>query len=180
MITAFRIAASVPLLFLPVFSVPFYILYTVCGISDVLDGAVARHWHLQSSFGARLDSLSDLLFWVVVMIRVLPVLLPRFGAAEHVMLWIIVAFRLVNYGTALVKFRAFPALHTWLNKLTACGLFAAVYLLGRIPLRVIAVVLFVIALAAVMEELLIHLMSKELRPDVHSLRAACGSRKKHK
>lgn len=177
-ITIFRIVASVPLLLLPPLTVPFYVLYTICGFSDVLDGTVARRWHLQSALGARLDSLADLLFWGIVLIRVLPVLWPRFGLPELVMLCVIAALRLVNYGVALAKFHAFPALHTWLNKLTACGLFAAAYLLHWVPLRVIAVILFVIALAAVGEELMIHLTSQELKPDVHSLRAARSKGKK--
>lgn len=172
LITIFRIAAALPLLLLPPLTAPFYVLYTICGFSDVLDGAVARHWHLQSGFGARLDSLADLLFWAIVLLRVLPVIWPRLGAAEIAMLCIIAVLRLVNYGVALAKFHAFPALHTWLNKLTACGLFAAAYLLHWVPLRIIAVVLFVIALAAVGEELVIHLTSKDLKSDVHSLRVA--------
>ena len=41
-ITAIRIVCSIALLFFPVFSPAFYTLYIVAGISDILDGTVAR------------------------------------------------------------------------------------------------------------------------------------------
>ena len=37
-ITFFRIAASIVLLFCPVFSPAFYVFYIVAGVSDMLDG----------------------------------------------------------------------------------------------------------------------------------------------
>lgn len=40
--------------------------HLICGISDVLDGWVARHWRLESRLGAKLDSLGDFDFWTVI------------------------------------------------------------------------------------------------------------------
>ena len=41
-ITFFRIAVSIILLFCPVFSPAFYALYIAAGLSDMIDGFVAR------------------------------------------------------------------------------------------------------------------------------------------
>ncbi|MBQ1314269.1 MAG: CDP-alcohol phosphatidyltransferase family protein, partial [Clostridia bacterium] len=41
-ITFFRIAASIVLLFCPVFSPAFYVFYIAAGLSDMLDGFMAR------------------------------------------------------------------------------------------------------------------------------------------
>ena len=41
-ITGIRIVISVFLLFCPVFSQVFYVLYITAGVSDMADGAVAR------------------------------------------------------------------------------------------------------------------------------------------
>lgn len=36
------------------FSLMFWILYICCGISDILDGAIARAMHLESEMGANI------------------------------------------------------------------------------------------------------------------------------
>ena len=35
-------------------------VYTLCGITDVLDGFVARKLHTESELGSKLDSVADL------------------------------------------------------------------------------------------------------------------------
>ena len=51
-ISIFRIAASIVLLFCPVFSPAFYACYIMAGLSDMLDGFVARKTNTASRFGA--------------------------------------------------------------------------------------------------------------------------------
>lgn len=48
-------------------STPFYILYMICGLSDVLDGIIARKTNTASSFGARLDTIADFIFVTVLL-----------------------------------------------------------------------------------------------------------------
>ena len=61
-ITVCRILGSVGLLFCPVFSACFYGLYLFCGLTDMVDGAIARKTGAASTFGARLDTVTDVLF----------------------------------------------------------------------------------------------------------------------
>ena len=56
-ITFFRIAAGIALLFCPVFSPAFYVFYIAAGLSDMLDGFVARKTDTVSKLGARLDTI---------------------------------------------------------------------------------------------------------------------------
>ncbi len=58
-ITVFRIAAGIVLLFCPVFSPAFYVFYIAAGLSDMLDGFVARQTDSVSKLGARLDTTGD-------------------------------------------------------------------------------------------------------------------------
>ena len=60
-ITGSRIVLSLPLLFIPLSSVWFYALYLLCGLSDMIDGTVARRTSSASEFGARLDTVTGLL-----------------------------------------------------------------------------------------------------------------------
>ena len=73
-ITCFRILVSFALLFFPVHSEPFNLLYLTAGISDMVDGMVARRTKNATEFGARLDTAADFAFVVVCLIRLLPVI----------------------------------------------------------------------------------------------------------
>ena len=68
-ITFVRIIGSVVLIFLTAFSPEFYIIYSVCGVSDAVDGSVARKCNTTSEFGARLDSVADIVFYAVMLIK---------------------------------------------------------------------------------------------------------------
>ena len=41
-ITGFRVLISIALLFCPMFSPVFYVLYLIAGLSDMIDGTIAR------------------------------------------------------------------------------------------------------------------------------------------
>lgn len=57
LITGTRILCSAALLFCPAFSAPFYVLYLMAGLTDMVDGAVARKTGTVSTFGAKLDMI---------------------------------------------------------------------------------------------------------------------------
>ena len=73
--TMLRIVGTVGLLLIRPLTLPFYILYTFCGITDVLDGTIARATNSTSEFGARLDSIADLIFYAVMIVKFFPILL---------------------------------------------------------------------------------------------------------
>ena len=73
-ITFFRIAVSIILLLCSVFSPAFNVFYIAAGLSDMLDGFVARKTDTVSKLGARLDTIADFVLVVVCLIKLLPVL----------------------------------------------------------------------------------------------------------
>ena len=66
-VTGCRISGSLLLLCFPAFSVEFYIIYILCGISDMIDGTIARKTNSNSEFGAknRYDSRPCVFYCVV-------------------------------------------------------------------------------------------------------------------
>ena len=58
-LTACRILGSIILLFFPAFDMEFYITYLLCGLSDMIDGAVARKTNAVSSFGSNSDMVAE-------------------------------------------------------------------------------------------------------------------------
>ena len=139
-ISILRIAGSISLLFCNVNGWPFWVLYALCGVSDMVDGWLARKLNAETVAGAILDSVSDIVFVICCAIRLLTVLeIP-------VWLWIwagiIVIIKIVNQIMALtyIKRLCFP--HTVANKLTGFLLFLAVPTIGRciIPIATVAVI----------------------------------------
>ena len=159
-ITCVRILGTVALVFIEPFCVPFYIVWTICGVSDVLDGTVARMTKQESKFGARLDSIADIMFYLLMLYRVLPTLI---AVLPH-WIWIIVCAialtRSAAYVTALIKYKRFASLHSYLNKLSGFMLFLVPYFIFMSWFWIYCVVLCGIGLLSSIEELLIHLLSR--------------------
>lgn len=156
-ITMFRIAGTILLAFLRPLSAGFLSVYTLTGLTDVLDGWVARRTKTAGDFGAKLDSIADLLFFAVMLIRLFPVLLKVLS----VQIWYAVAgiliLRLIAYCVVAIKYRRFAPLHTWLNKLTGGAVFLLPYMLVFSFGTEYSWVLCALACAASFEEPVIHL-----------------------
>ena len=77
-ITLLRIAGSLGLLLCDVTDVAFWIIYALCGISDIADGWQARKLKCVTRTGALLDSLADICFVACCAWKLLPILeLPQ-------------------------------------------------------------------------------------------------------
>lgn len=168
-LTSFRLVGSLGLIFLEPLSVAFYVLYSLCGLTDALDGAAARKWGGESEFGARLDSVADFTFYTVMMVKVLPRLLELLPQKFWICLGGVAAARVVSYTVAAVKFRRFASQHTWLNKLTGLLVFGVPYLMGQSWFAGYAWLVWTAAALGAAEELTIHITSREYRPERKSL-----------
>lgn len=159
-ISCLRILFSLLLLLFSPISFWFLTLYLLCGVSDMLDGLLARRLHAESALGARLDSAADLLLVAVSFYKLLPLLrLPLW-----LLLWTaaIVLVRAVSMVVVFRKYRTFAILHTYGNKAAGLTLFLFPLLfplVGVIPLSCAAAV---VASFSALEELLIHLTAPAL------------------
>ena len=149
-ITGIRIVFSVVLLFCPVLSPAFYIFYITAGITDMADGAVARKTGTVSEFGSRLDTIADIAFVAVCLIKLLPVL--------HVPVWLyiwiaIIAFiKVANIAAGYIRRKEFISVHSVINKVTGGLLFVFPLTLAFIDLRYSAAVVCMAATAAAFQE----------------------------
>ena len=120
-ITGSRIVLSLPILLISLTSAWFYVLYLLCGLSDMIDGTVARRMDSATEFGARLDTVSDFVFMTVALIRFVPHL--------HVTVWLwiwiggIAMMKLGNAAWGFVRTKKLISPHTVLNKVTGLLLF---------------------------------------------------------
>lgn len=149
-ITGCRFACSLALLFFPALSPGFFVLYLTAGITDMVDGTVARKTNTVSEFGAKLDTAADLLFTMVCLEKLLPVMeLPSW-------LWIWVgaigAIKVANVAAGWIIRKKFTAEHTLMNKLAGALLFLLPLTLSVIELRCSAAAVCTVAAWAALQE----------------------------
>jgi len=73
-ITIGRMAMAFSLLLIKPLSILFFVIYALCGISDILDGYIARKTSTSSKPGEILDSIADLIFISITLIIFIPLL----------------------------------------------------------------------------------------------------------
>ena len=144
-ITLFRIAAGIVLLLCPVFSPAFYVLYIAAGLSDMLDGFVARKTDTVSELGARLDTMADFVLVVVCLIKLIPAWL--YG-------WIgIIAFiKVANIISGFTAQKKLVTVHSVMNKATGALLFLMPLTIPAVPLKYSAIVVCAVATFAAIQE----------------------------
>ena len=149
-ITGFRFVGSIILLFYPTFSVGFYIIYILCGFSDMIDGTIARITNSVCEMGAKIDSVADLTFIIVCLIKILPIL----NAPHWLWIWgiFIAMIKLRNYVCGYAKKKKFITLHTTLNKITGMLLFLFPLTLSYIEFKYGAFLVCTIATFAAIQE----------------------------
>ena len=149
-ITGFRILVSAVLLFCPVFSPIFYVLYLIAGLSDMVDGIIARNTDSVSEFGSRLDGVADFVFVAVCLIRVLPVL----DIPIWLYVWTAVIFfvKIINIISGYVMQKRYVAVHTTMNKATGVLLFMLPLTLTIVPLNYSGIPICSVATFAAVQE----------------------------
>ena len=149
-ITGIRIVLSIALLFCPALSPTFYALYIAAGFSDMIDGAVARKTGTVSEFGSRLDTIADIVFVAVCLIKLLPVL----DVPIWLFIWIaIIAFiKVANIAAGYIRQKEFISVHSVMNKMTGGLLFVLPLTLVFIDLRYSAAVVCMVATVAAIHE----------------------------
>ncbi|MBR3871025.1 MAG: CDP-alcohol phosphatidyltransferase family protein [Clostridia bacterium] len=158
-ITSVRIVGSVSMFFTKSLSTLFFIIYTLCGISDALDGHIARKTGTTSEFGTKLDSFADLLFYFVMFLKVFPMLAAQLTPFLWSIAICVVSIRIFTYIMVAVKHKHFASLHTYANKITGLVIFSVPYFLVYKSGVAICSVLALVSTYAAIEELIIHLRS---------------------
>ena len=149
-ITGSRIVFSLSILFTPPLSPIFYVLYGAAGLSDMIDGTVARKTNTVSSFGAKIDTIADFILVAVCLIKLLPILdIP-------VWLWIWIAvialIKVINIISGAIMLKRMIVLHTVMNKITGALCFLLPFTLSFIDLKYSAIFVCAVATFAAIQE----------------------------
>ena len=149
-ITSSRIICSICLLPSPVFFVSFYIMYLFCGITDMVDGTIARKTKSVSETGARLDTVADIVFVAVCFAKILPLI--QFPAWLWIWIVVIATVKIGNVVWGLICNKKLVSMHTILNKATGFLLFLFPLTLSFIePMYSSVIVCFLATVSAINE-----------------------------
>lgn len=145
-----RGVSALTMLFFPVFSPWFWALYCWGGISDMIDGPIARKMNAESKLGSRIDSVADLVFVVCSAVLILPsVDLPLW-----VWVWIaaigIIKLAGIIIGSCRQRRLAIP--HSTTNKLTGILLFCLPFAIVRFDACIPVAIACTMATASLIED----------------------------
>ena len=168
-ITCLRILGTVLLLFTESLSVLFFVTYIFTGVTDALDGFLARRLGVVSEFGSKLDSVSDLLFYTVLLAKIFPQMWEILPGSIWLVLAVIIVIRMVSYAVAFIKHRQLASIHTYMNKLTGLSIFAyPFFLLSPVAVFAAFTVCAIGGLAS-LEELLIHIFKSDCKSNAKTI-----------
>ncbi|MBQ5761440.1 MAG: CDP-alcohol phosphatidyltransferase family protein [Clostridia bacterium] len=161
-LTGCRILGSILLLFFPVFTLEFYITYLFCGFSDIIDGAIARKTNSTSEFGSKIDTVADLVFVVVSLIK----LLPTIHIPQWLWIWggVIAIIKIGNIFIGFISKKALISVHTIMNKLTGLLLFLLPLTISFIEPQYSAIVVCSIATFSAIQESIYVMIDAERDP----------------
>lgn len=156
-LTLSRILLSLILLGLHPLTYTFMGIYVSAGLTDIVDGYMARKFNATTDLGAKLDSLSDFVMVVVVLYKLLPVI--QLNTWVYFGIGLITLIRFISFIYVKTKFNDFAILHTYLNKVTGLSLFLVPILLKYLHHNTLAIIVCILGVLSALEELIIHLTS---------------------
>lgn len=123
-----RIIMSILLIITKTFSIPFYIIYIYSGLSDMVDGFVARKYNITSEIGAKIDSIADIVFILVAIVKI------------------------CNIICGYVYYKKLTLPHTIMNKITGFILFIAPLIIQCIDLMIVEILICILATFSAIQE----------------------------
>ena len=143
-ITGCRIVLSILMMFFSVSSFWFYIMYLICGFTDMIDGLIARKTKSFSTFGSHLDTVADFIFILAASIKIIP--------AIDIPIWLWIWIFIIAVIKMINIISGFIAEHTIMNKITGFLLFLLPLTLLLIDLKYSGIAVCSIATFAAIQE----------------------------
>ena len=145
-----------------------FVIVLLCGLTDVLDGYIARKYKLESKLGAKLDSLGDYTFFLML---VLYFFIWRLNLIEDnsIFIVLVIMVRLSSLVVCWIKNKKVYSLHTIANKVTGLLLYVGILIEILIERKDMIVFLLVISLISALEELMIMITIKEPDSNIKSI-----------
>lgn len=137
-------------------------------ISDIFDGIIARKQNISTVKLRRMDSQTDMLFWLSIGISTW-ILYPKIIAENSVAIWAILGMEILVYIISIIKFKKETCTHAFLSKLWGITLLIAfTALIGFNYAGIPFYIAIVMGLISHIDRILITLILPEWTHDVPS------------
>jgi len=137
-------------------------------ISDILDGIIARKQNLSSAKLRRMDSQTDMIFWLSIGFATW-FLYPKLIHDHAVAIWIILAMEISVYVISILKFKRETCTHAFLSKIWGITLLIAfTSLIGFNHAGVPFLVAIIMGLISHVDRILITLILPQWTHDIPS------------
>ena len=168
-----RLLLCIPLVILTPFSTFYIVLFVVAGLTDLLDGKLARRIKDGASeLGATLDSIADVCLIAVIMLAIMPKM-EIWSWLQITYICVLLLKVIASTGIGFIKFKEIISLHTISLKVLFTALFGYPILYKIVGaglfINVFSVVLISFALLIVIEEILIISLLKKPARNIKSI-----------
>ena len=150
LLTSCRIILSLIMLLFPAFSLGFYFCYSMAGVTDMVDGTVARMLGIESEFGEKLDTIADFIFVISALYRLLPV--TDISVGIWIWIGVIALIKVINFISGLLLQKKFVTVHSLANRIAGVVLFLLPLTLSFVDIKYSAVFVCVLATFAAIQE----------------------------
>lgn len=161
-----RIILSLFLIFLYPMKLYFLLVYIFCGITDILDGFIARKINATSELGSKLDSFADMIIIFVILFKFIPIM--NLNLFMIVWLICITILKSLCILVVFIRFNQFGMVHTYMNKITGSLIFIYPILNYFTSSKFYIFIIFIFASITAIEEILIDFTMKSLELDKKS------------
>jgi CDP-diacylglycerol--glycerol-3-phosphate 3-phosphatidyltransferase len=168
-----------------VFGILFLTAYAVAGVTDMIDGPIARKFNVASAFGGNLDGIADYIFVAAALITIVPAL-----KLNMLSIWLIAGFaalKILGMIVGYIRFRELMMMHTFLSKTGALLAFAfpiimfvLIEAVGFTDTNTAFLFLVAFVYLFLIEEIAINIVMPEPKRDIKGIFEAIKIRKSHK
>jgi cardiolipin synthase (CMP-forming) len=141
----------------------FSVFIAISLISDLLDGIIARVFHMQTRIGARLDSWADMGTYICAFLAIYLFKWEEIKPHSLILLIFFIIW-LLSYAVVFIKFKGIIGLHTYLSKITGYlqGAFIVILFLGGFYPWLFYLCLSIGIIACVEEIIIIQMIPKPM------------------
>ena len=145
-----------------------FLLLSLIGLTDVLDGFVARKIKKETMIGAWLDSIADFVFFISFIIYSVWFELEYMIKLQYFII-VIITIKLLSVVTGFIKYRQPGLLHTIANKITHIIVFAGLCVFVLFRSTIIVEIGLTISILTALEELVILLIGNKYEPNIKGI-----------
>jgi len=147
----------------------FFYWFLFNAFTDALDGFIARTFHMQTKWGAKLDSLADFFMYLLAMYALIQLKGDELEPVKY-SFYLLIFFYLFTDIFALIKFKEISSLHLYLSKFN--GIIQSLFFIMLFTIgfnRYFYWIMFIFASLAFIENMYFLLKLKEIRSDLKGI-----------